>query len=409
MKKIGILGGTFNPIHTAHIMLAERAYDELQLDKVLIMPSNNPPHKNVSDNISDEDRLEMIKLAIEGHEHLELSDFEMQREGLTFTSDTLTALNNINRQNNEDIRYYFIVGGDSLFSFASWHLPDVILKNCALVAAGRNDINSVKTREQIEKIRTIFSKDNFIPEIYYLSVPSMDISSTQLKQLLSFNMSVKGILDDNVIKYINSHKLYQNAQYEAIKADLQGLLKPSRYNHDISVAQTAVKIAKNIDYPLDRAYLAGLLHDCAKYLNDEEILKCAEDNEIELTDTEKHSVQLVHAKVGAYFAETKYGIKDSDIIDAVKYHTTGKPDMTELQKIIYIADSVEPLRTWGEDDTELNLLRSVATSDIDKTMFLLLKHTYDYLLKTYKDNISQDTYETYIFYKNLYEKREDIK
>ena len=168
MKRIGILGGTFNPIHLAHIMLAETAYARLGLDKVFIMPSNNPPHKKIEGLASDEDRAEMVRLAVEGHEHLEFSDFELKREGITYTSDTLKLL----CEENPDTRYYFIIGADSLFKFDSWHEPAAILRRCALVCSGRGTVSSSEVRRRIEEVRDRYSEDGFMPEIYYVDLPA---------------------------------------------------------------------------------------------------------------------------------------------------------------------------------------------------------------------------------------------
>jgi nicotinate-nucleotide adenylyltransferase len=400
MKRIGILGGTFNPIHLAHIMLAETAYGQLGLDKVLIMPSNNPPHKKNEGLASDEDRAEMVRLAVEGHEHLEFSDFELKREGITYTSDTLTLL----CEEDPDARYYFIIGADSLFKFDTWHEPAAILRKCALVCSGRGTVSSADVRKRIEEIRDRYSEDGFMPEIYYLDLPATEISSNLIRELISYEMPTEAYLAPSVLKYIFDRGLYLNGQFEAIKRDIKALLKPARYEHSLSVAKTAVYLAMNIGYETYRPYLAGILHDCAKYMNDEDMLRTAEENGIELEEIEKRAVQLVHAKVGAHFAKSKYGIDDEEIISAIKYHTTGKPAMTTLEQLIYISDTIEPLRKW-ENSTEPDLIRSIATSDLDRATYVILKRTFEYITRMYRDNVSERTRETYDYYRDLYEGR----
>ncbi len=400
MKRIGILGGTFNPIHLAHIMLAETAYGQLGLDKVLIMPSNNPPHKKNDALAADEDRAEMVRLAVKGNEHLRFSDFELKREGITYTSDTLTLL----CEENPDTRYYFIVGADSLFKFDTWHEPATILRKCALVCSGRGSMNSADVRKKIEEVRDRYTTDDFIPEIYYVDLPATEISSNLIRDLISYEMPVEAYLAPAVLKYINDHNLYLNGQFEAIKRDLKALLKPSRYRHSISVAKTAVYLAMNIGYDTYRPYLAGILHDCAKYMGDEDMLRTANECGIELEDIEKRAVQLVHAKVGAHFAKTKYGIEDEEIISAIRFHTTGRPGMTTLEQLIYISDTIEPLRKW-ENNTEPDMIRSVATSDLDRATYIILKRTYEYITRMYRSNVSDQTKETYKYYRELYEGR----
>ena len=404
MMKIGILGGTFNPVHLAHIMLAEAAYSQMELDKVLIMPSNNPPHKDADMIASDADRAEMVRIAIKGHDHLEFSDFELKREGVTYTSDTLTML----CEENPDIKYYFIVGADSLINFDKWHEPGTILRKCALVCSGRGSLSIEEVRKQITFLREKYTSQDFVPEIYYIDLPASEISSHFVRKLISYDMPSEAYLSSEVSKYIFAHDLYRNRQFEAIKRDIKALLKPSRYDHVISVAKTAVRLALSVGYETDRPYLAGLLHDCAKYMNDEDMLRTARENGIELNPIEERAVQLVHAKVGAFFAVSKYGIRDDDIIRAVRYHTTGRPDMSMLEKILYIADTIEPLRTWG-DDRPLNYIRSIATSDIDLAVYEVLKRTYEHIIKVYKDNVSDETTRTYSFYKELCEGRNNSK
>ena len=122
MKRIGIMGGTFNPIHSVHLIMAQVAYHQFHLDKVLFMPSKHPPHKDNSVIISDEHRTRMIQLAIDGNSNFEFSDLELKREVTTYTSDTLTYLT----EKNPDTEYYFIIGGDSLEQLENWHKPEVI-------------------------------------------------------------------------------------------------------------------------------------------------------------------------------------------------------------------------------------------------------------------------------------------
>ncbi len=398
MKRVGILGGTFNPIHLAHIMLAETAKSQMNLDRVLIMPSNNPPHKSADMIVSDADRTEMVRLAIKGHDGLEFSDFELRREGITYTSDTLTLL----CEEEHDTRFYFIIGGDSLFQFENWHEPAAILQKCALICSGRGSRGSEEVRRKIGQLRDKYSTKDFTPEIYYIDLPATEISSNLIRDLVSYKMPVEAFLSPDVYKYILDRGLYLNSQFEAIKSDLKALLKPARYEHSISVAKTAVYLALNHGYETYRPYLTGILHDCAKYMDDPEMLAAAEKAGIELEEVEKKAVQLVHAKVGAYYARTKYGIEDEEIISAIRFHTTGKPGMTFLEQLIYISDTIEPLRVW-EDSTEPDLIRSVATSDIDRATYMILKRTFEYVTRVYRDRVSDATARTYDYYRKKFE------
>lgn len=131
-KKIGIMGGTFDPIHVGHLILGEKAYEQLGLDKILFMPAGNPPHKrNRKGRASDEQRVEMVNLAIQGNPHFELSLIEMNAEGFTYTYRTLETL----KKQNPDTDYYFIIGADSLYNFATWMEPARICQACTIVVA----------------------------------------------------------------------------------------------------------------------------------------------------------------------------------------------------------------------------------------------------------------------------------
>ena len=191
--KIGILGGTFNPIHNAHIELAKAAYEQYDLEKVLVMVSPNPPHK-AGKTIEDvAHRNNMVRLAVEPYDFLEFSDFEQCRDGFIYTADTLTLL----KQKFPENHYYFIVGGDSINSIEKWYHPEVVLSNCTLLAAGRNEIDWDRLKECIDKINKKYNAD-----VRPVRLKSMDISSTEVRN---------GDLEDvpeAVMNYIIENNLY---------------------------------------------------------------------------------------------------------------------------------------------------------------------------------------------------------
>ncbi|MCR5331426.1 MAG: nicotinate-nucleotide adenylyltransferase [Lachnospiraceae bacterium] len=401
MKRIGILGGTFNPIHISHILIARAAFNELALDRVIFMPSKNPPHKQDLDVASDDDRMNMVRFAIEDEPGFEASGLELNREGLTYTSDTLKILN----ETYPEAKFYFIIGGDSLASFPHWHEPDQILRRCALVCVGRAITDNSLIRNKIAKIRTMFSTGDFTPEIYFVNAPQSDISSYMIRKYISYDISILGLTKPAVSDYIFKTRLYRSSVYDEFMMKMESLLSPHRFTHVKNVAKTAVKLARTYNADMDKAYIAGLLHDCAKYLDDEQMLQVAEEYNIELEEVEKASLQLVHAKIGAVFAREVYGIEDEDILNAIRYHTTGRPNMSLLEKIIYIADYIEPGRKRDISDPQaarmLELARSFASVDLDQTLKYILKETYDYLVNKTDYAISDMTRKAYEFYKDI--------
>ncbi|MCQ2523673.1 MAG: bis(5'-nucleosyl)-tetraphosphatase (symmetrical) YqeK [Lachnospiraceae bacterium] len=177
--------------------------------------------------------------------------------------------------------------------------------------------------------------------------------------------------------------------------NLLEVLPQSRYIHTLGVAYTATSLAMVFGESIDKARLAGLLHDCAKAYSLDDMLEIAKDNNVNVTDLEYKSANLLHAKIGAVLAKIEYGVEDKSVLDAIMYHTTGKPAMTTLEKIIYIADYIEPSRNKQK---RLELIRNTAFKDLDQTMLLILEDTMDYLKATNTD-IDPLTEETYLFYK----------
>lgn len=185
-----------------------------------------------------------------------------------------------------------------------------------------------------------------------------------------------------------------------IKKYLKKHLTKDRYQHTLGVAYTAASLAMkyNTDTSnanlVKRAYLAGLLHDCAKCMSDEKKLHICDKNNIPYSDIESQHPYLLHGKVGAYIAGKKFGIKDEDILQAITWHTTGRPDMSLLEKIIFIADYIEPSR---KPVKELDLIRRLAFEDIDGTMEKILSNTLKYLngKNAPVDMMTQTTYESY--------------
>lgn len=173
-------------------------------------------------------------------------------------------------------------------------------------------------------------------------------------------------------------------------------LDAKRYEHTLGVSYTAASLAMCHGADIEKARLAGLLHDCAKCMDNEKKIHICEKNNIEINNAEKRNPFLLHAKVGAYLAQEKYGIHDMDILNAVLYHTTGRPCMTLLEKIIYIADYIEPARDQAPN---LNLIREISFKDLDKALLHILEDSLAHL-KTSQKEIDPMTQKTYDYYKN---------
>lgn len=203
-KKIGIMGGTFDPIHMGHLILGEQSYEQLHLDKVLFMPSGNPPHKrNRTGRASDDQRVDMVRLAIEDNPHFELSLAEMHETGYTYTYRTLEEL----RKQNPDTDYYFIIGADSLFTFEEWREPARICAACTLVVAVRDHASFDELNREIQRLSVKYH-GHFI----LLDTMNIDVSSHQIRQWVTEEKSLKYYIPDNVISYMKENGIYRKKE-----------------------------------------------------------------------------------------------------------------------------------------------------------------------------------------------------
>ena len=203
-KKIGIMGGTFNPSHFGHLLLAETAYHQFDLDEILIMPTKNPYYKKLTNTVTEENRVEMVRLAIEDNPHFHLSKEELNREGTTYTVETLKNLTT----ENPDCDYFFIMGADSLYHIESWKEPEAILQMAVIVVAGRGGSSSSLT-SQIEYI-----ENKYDANISLLNSPNLEISSNDIRRRIRAGESIRYLLPQSVADYIYTNHLYISSKEE---------------------------------------------------------------------------------------------------------------------------------------------------------------------------------------------------
>ncbi len=196
----------------------------------------------------------------------------------------------------------------------------------------------------------------------------------------------------------------QCSQIMVYRKQLKSRLAPMRYEHSLSVSFTCMSLAMRYGYDIDKAELAGLLHDCGKRYSDDVILKKCLKHNIEVTEAENRALPVLHAKYGAWLAEQKYQISDAEILSAIGCHTTGKPDMSTLDKILYIADYIEPRRYKAEN---LPQMRALAFVDLDRTMFAILDSTLEYLTKK-GGGIDPMTRDAHAYFKQLMESKGEL-
>lgn len=361
---MGIMGGTFDPVHNGHIAIAELALLEGGIDQVLFIPTGDPPHKRGHENA--EHRLKMVSLALDGRPGFLLSDMEILRKGITYTVDTVAEL----RAAYPDEKLYYIVGSDTLMVIETWRMFPVVAEAIdGLIVVPRPDTDQMAAVRQSDYLKTRYGL-----EVRLLETAGPDISSTNVRTAICQGDALDILLPPSVIGYIERNGLYLNP----IKEKLRRALSHERYRHSLGVERESVRLARRFQENERKTRIAALLHDCAKQLKMTEMREIVKEANVQVSEAEWNSPQLLHSIVGALAAKTEYGITDSKILDAIRWHTVGRGGMTKLEKIIYLADAVEPGR---RKFAGIDGIREAAQEDLDKAVYLSAKRTYEYVLE----------------------------
>lgn len=384
-KKIAIMGGTFNPIHYAHLISAEFVRQKFNIDKVIFIPTGKPPHKS-KEIAHSEHRYIMAQLATVENENFLVSSMEIDRQGMTYTIDTLKEIKKIC---DEYTDIYFITGIDTINEIVNWKDTEELFNYTKFIVTTRP---GYKIDEEIKNIKLEF-KD----KIYFCKTPSLEISSTDIRQRIDNDETVDYILPKSVIEYIFKNNLYKSNYFDKYKSYIEKIkenLTEKRFNHSLEVAKEAKKLAYNYGIDEEKAFLAGLLHDCAKCFGLDKIKETCKENNYILDDVTEKQPDLAHSFLGYFVAKNEYEINDEEILDSIKYHTTGKANMNLLEKIIYIADYIEPTRTYFDG---LERARYLAYENIDEAMFYILKNTIKFNEKKGRliHDLSKEAYEYY--------------
>lgn len=366
MERIGIFGGTFNPPHLGHIQAAQCALDVLRLDKLLLIPDRIAPHKQLPDNsATSQQRLEMLRIAVR-HPKMEVSDIEMQREGPSYTYKTINQL----RVRYPEAKLYLLMGTDMFLSFPEWREFRQIQKQVTLAVMYRGD---QEEKEKIQKQKAALEAQG--AEVVLVENPVNAISSTQLRRLLAFHCA-GDFLPEGVGDYIQTHELYDvAADWKCLPMDdlekvVIRLLNPNRVAHVLGCRDTAMALSERWGANVADAARAGMLHDVTKALDGPlQLTLCAAYGTI-ISDFSAKNPKTLHALTGSLVAERIFG-ENAAVVSAIRHHTTGKADMTLLEKIIYVADYMEPNR----DFPGVERLRHLAFTNIDGALKLGLEMT----------------------------------
>lgn len=206
--KIGIMGGTFDPIHKGHLMLGEYAKEQYKLDEIWFMPNGNPPHK-LNSNIESQTnhRVEMVKLAIRDYDNFIVQLYEVERTEVNYSYLTMQHFNE--KYSNDE--FYFIIGADSLFAFETWKHPELLVKTCKILAAYRDGKNTSEMEEQIQ-----YLNQKYGAEILLLNTPNVDISSSGIRRMIKDNEDISNLVPETVFSYIQSNNLFRDEENESV-------------------------------------------------------------------------------------------------------------------------------------------------------------------------------------------------
>ena len=361
--KIGLYGGTFNPPHNTHVNIVRQAVEQLGLDKLIVIPAGLPPHKFCA--MDKQARYDMACLAFDGI--AEVSDVELNRTGKTYTSDTVKYFARLYPQ----AQLFFLVGGDSLEHFAEWHCPEEILRYVTLAVAARGH---ELTSEQAKKFRSDYGCD--YAEVV---VTPDDVGSTEIRLRYNFGLDVTDV-PPVVDEYIRKNGLY--TEYLPLATKLRTYLTDKRFLHTFYVVKRGLELAR--DEERDKVFVACLLHDCAKYIAPDNYPKYG------FVCPSNMPSSVVHAFLGKLVARQDFGIEDEEILDAIEYHCTAKPDMSRLAKIVYVADKTEQTRPYPT--------AHLLVGTLDDMFVNCLVEANDYCLKNHVDDVYPLTLQALRYY-----------
>lgn len=378
--KIGIYGGTFDPPHLGHMEAARAALEQMSLDRLLIIPDREPPHKDLSEEAATpQQRLEMAALMADGLGPLaEASDLEIRREGKSYTADTVEELH----EKYPEDELWLLMGTDMFLTVQNWYQPERIFQYAGVAAFSRHEEDT----EELFAEQSAYLQETFHARTTVVHLPQVkEIASRDLRRMLASewtggNVDPADYLWPPVYGYILREGLFgtqadlKHLSDKHLRAVSYSMVKAKRLAHIKGTEETAVKLAKFWGVDPEKARRAAILHDCTKYWDLEQQVSACDKYGVPLDALERVSVKFLHSKTGAALAKHVFGEPD-DVCDAIFCHTTGKPGMNTFEKILYLADYMEPTR----DFDGVEEMRRLVYEDLDRAMIMGLEMTIEEL------------------------------
>ena len=396
--KYAILGGSFNPVHIGHLLLADAVLSGLDYDRIILVPAFQSPLKSEAEGASPRDRIEMLAASIPGDPRLTIDDCELHREGLSFTIDTIKDI--VARYAPEG-KPGLILGDDLISTFDKWRNPGDIADQTNIIVARRLPPG---TDSSIGAVNFLYPHKTLDNEI-------VSVASQQIRERIGNGGAWRYYVPYGARQIIEDRGLYGfqgslgnlvsggdlasggdpggkglPGKIVNIENEVRARLSIEKFMHSRNTALLAWDLCGRFCLDRQKGYLAGIAHDMCKPLSHVELVRLAREDGKSLSTLEQKKPGLLHARAAAVLLQKNYGISDKDILEAIRYHTTGVRDMGDLAKVVYIADKVEISRT--EVDPKLrNMSRNC---DLDTLFSAVLNNTVSYL-KSHQLDISYGT------------------
>lgn len=384
--KIAVYGGSFNPPHLGHLETAKAAAEEFSPDKLLIIPDCIPPHKEIfADSPTPAQRLELCRLNFEGIECAEISDMEILREGKSYTAETIAKL----REEYADCELSLVVGTDMFMSFEAWYNFPYLFEQCTLLVMPREEDDRYELNLRKEEYERKYGA-----RIRILGHVPLPMSSTEIRAWLPRRMGSDTLRAEVYASIIKNNYYGALPELTWLRGEVMPYVSSNRLAHVAGCESEAVLLAMQYGEDAEAAAEAAILHDITKRLSYNEHLNLCRKYGIVCDKSELDNVKLLHAITGAALAKDLFGVSE-DIAAAIRWHTTGKPDMTLLEKIIYLADYIEPNRDFPGVDR----LRELAYDALDKALVLGLRMSLEEV-RSHGIEPHPRTAEAYEWYKN---------
>jgi nicotinate-nucleotide adenylyltransferase len=349
--KLAILGGSFNPVHLGHLWLADAALSVLGYDRVILVPAFISPFKPCAVEVSPSDRLDMLSASIPADPRISIDACEIKREGVSYTIDTVE---DIKRRYHPEGKVGLLIGDDLVPAFSKWRNAEDLASETDIVIVSRDSQGSPEYK-------------TFPYPCKLLKNPIMELSSALIRSRIQNGAPWRSLVPPEVRFIIEDRRFYgytppgraetaktgtfapppipiSLALIARVEVEVRFLVSPSRFLHSRGTALMAHDLCARFGLDPGRGYLAGVAHDIAKSMPEGEMERLARQDDKNFSELEQKKPSMLHGKAGAVLLRQKFGIEDNDILEAVRYHTTGKPGMGPLARIVYIADKLENSR-----------------------------------------------------------------